>query len=89
MLDPVKVFLGYRPGLEVTVFFWKMICDSHASFRFAVTRDTLASGFFPLPGVQRVSPPSHQRGHHSQAGCACAQRAMPGAQAKNARFIGR
>ncbi len=31
-----------------------------------------------------LSPPSHQRGHHSQAGCACAQRAMHGAPKKTA-----
>jgi len=31
-----------------------------------------------------LSPPSHQRGHHSQAGCAYAQRAMPGAPKKGA-----
>ncbi|VVO67421.1 hypothetical protein PS862_01146 [Pseudomonas fluorescens] len=37
----------------------------------------------PCRVCRGLSPPSHQRGHHSQAGCAYAQRAMPGAQAKN------
>ena len=37
----------------------------------------------PCRVCRGLSPPSHQRGHHSQAGCACAQRAMPGAPQKN------
>ena len=36
----------------------------------------------PCRVCRGLSPPSHQRGHHSQAGCACAQRAMPGAPKK-------
>ncbi len=38
----------------------------------------------PCRVCRGLSPPSHQRGHHSQAGCACAQRAMPGAQTTKA-----
>ena len=38
----------------------------------------------PCRVCRGLSPPSHQRGHHSQAGCACAQRAMPGAPNKKA-----
>ena len=38
----------------------------------------------PCRVCRGLSPPSHQRGHHSQAGCACAQRAMPGAREKRA-----
>ncbi|SDB18891.1 hypothetical protein SAMN03159386_01386, partial [Pseudomonas sp. NFACC17-2] len=37
----------------------------------------------PCRVCRGLAPPSHQRGHHSQAGCACAQRAMPGAPIKN------
>jgi len=33
----------------------------------------------PCRVCRGLSPPSHQCGHHSQTGCACAQRAMPGA----------
>jgi hypothetical protein len=33
----------------------------------------------PCRVCRGLSPPSHQRGHHSQTGCAYAQRAMPGA----------
>ena len=36
----------------------------------------------PCRVCRGLSPPSHQRGYHSRAGCANAQRAMPGAQAK-------
>ena len=37
----------------------------------------------PCRVCRGLSPPSHQLGHHSQAGCACAQRAMPGAPRKS------
>jgi hypothetical protein len=37
----------------------------------------------PCRVCRGLPPPSHQRGHHSQASCACAQRAMPGAPIKN------
>ncbi|SFW93018.1 hypothetical protein SAMN05660640_05931, partial [Pseudomonas sp. NFACC16-2] len=37
----------------------------------------------PCRVCRGLAPPSHQRGHHSQAGCACAQRAMPGAPIKS------
>ncbi|SFT28215.1 hypothetical protein SAMN03159306_05366, partial [Pseudomonas sp. NFACC48-1] len=37
----------------------------------------------PCRVCRGLSPPSHQRDHHSQAGCACAQRAMPGAPKKS------
>ena len=33
----------------------------------------------PCRACRGLSPPSHPLGHHSQAGCADAQRAMPGA----------
>jgi hypothetical protein len=36
----------------------------------------------PCRVCRGLSPLSHQRGHHSQAGCAYAQRAMPGAPTK-------
>ena len=69
-----------------------------ASIRFLFVRPAICLGLpsdsqsptTPLPLANTspcrvcrgLSPPSHQRGHHSQAGCACAQRAMPGAQAE-------
>ncbi|MNB93393.1 hypothetical protein D3C75_405250 [compost metagenome] len=37
----------------------------------------------PCRVCRGLSPPSHQRDHHSRAGCACAQRTLPGARIKN------
>ncbi len=36
----------------------------------------------PCRACRGLSPSSHQPSHHCQAGCACAQRAMPGAHKK-------
>ncbi len=74
-----------------------------ASIRFLFVRPAVCLGLpsdsqspaTPLPLANTspcrvcrgLSPPSHQRGHHSQAGCAYAQRAMPGAQTKKPRKI--
>jgi hypothetical protein len=42
----------------------------------------------PCRVCRGLSPPSRQRGHHSQAGCANAQRAMPGAPTKSPAVAG-
>ena len=42
----------------------------------------------PLAGCGGLSPPSHHQGHHSQAGCACAQRAIAWCTHKKGPHVG-
>ena len=83
----VSVCLATSPGLNPPsiqfLFVSPHICRRLPSDSQSPTTPLPLANTSPCRVCRGLSPPSHQRGHHSQTGCACAQRAMPGAQRKS------